>query len=370
VLAGGSYDRAAALTAGHALPARELLANWLIWWQGDVLGILIVTPLLLTCSARSAVAWTPLRILEAAGGLILMVVVAQLVFDTTRASGTPQVLPYVVTPFILWAALRFGQREVAIAVAIVSSLALWHTIAGRGPLATGTSVQSLSILLGFVATLVVLGLVLGSALEERRAMMLALRERHEELEAGIRERTLDLERANRALQDELARRVRLEGGLQETEQRFRLMTENVVDYAIYMFDPHGHVMSWNAGAERNKGYAAREIIGESISRFYPREEVERGAPQRDREQASLLGRVQNEGWRVRKDGTAFWAEVVTTAVRDPDGWLLGFCNVTRDLTGTQDARGRRCCAPGSPRSRQAAKSRSSSPTCRTSCARR
>jgi len=91
-------------------------------------------------------------------------------------------------------------------------------------------------------------------------------------------------------------------------------------------------MSWNAGAERNKGYAAREIIGESIARFYPREDAERGAPQRDMEQASLLGRVQNEGWRMRKDGTAFWAEVVTTAVRDPDGLLLGFCNVTRDLT--------------------------------------
>jgi PAS domain S-box-containing protein len=126
--------------------------------------------------------------------------------------------------------------------------------------------------------------------------------------------------------------VRLEDGLQETEQRFRLMTENVVDYAIYMYDPHGRVMSWNAGAERNKGYAAREIIGESIARFYPREDAERGAPQRDMEQASLLGRVQNEGWRMRKDGTAFWAEVVTTAVRDPDGLLLGFCNVTRDLT--------------------------------------
>ena len=177
-----------------------------------------------------------------------------------------------------------------------------------------------------------MGLILGAALEERREMMLALRKRQDELESKIRERTLDLERSNRALQDELARRVRLEDGLQETEQRFRLMTENVVDYAIYMFDPRGRVMSWNAGAERNKGYAAREIIGESIARFYPREDAERGVPQRDMEQASLLGRVQNEGWRVRKDGTLFWADVVTTAVRDPDGLLLGFCNVTRDLT--------------------------------------
>jgi PAS domain S-box-containing protein len=323
---------AAPLTMDHALPARQLLANWFTWWAGDALGILIVAPLVLTWSVRSTLAWTPLRSLEAAGGLILMVVTTQLIFDAAPQVGRPQPLPYMTLPFLLWAALRFGQREVATAVAVVGGLALWHTIAGRGPLATGTSTESLSILLGFVVTLAVMGLILGAALEERREMMQALRRRHDELESRVRERTLDLERTNRALQEELARRVRLEHGLQETEQRFRLMTENVVDYAIYMFDPHGRIMSWNAGAERSKGYTAREIIGDSIARFYPREDAERGAPRRDMEQASLLGRAQNEGWRVRKDGTMFWAEVVTTAVRDPDGLLLGFCNVTHDLT--------------------------------------
>jgi PAS domain S-box-containing protein len=323
---------AAPLMMDHALSARALLANWFTWWQGDLLGILIVTPLLLSWSARSTLEWTPLRVLEAACCLALMVLTAQWIFSAAAQPGNPQPLPYMVLPFVLWAALRFRQREVTTAVAILGGLALWHTIGGRGPLATGSSVESLSILLGFVVTLVAMGLILSAALEERRAALDTLRRRHDRLKASERERTADLERANRMLQEELARRVRLEHGLQDTEQRFRLMTENVIDYAIYMFDPHGRVMSWNAGAERNKGYTAKEIVGQSIARFYPREQAESGAPQRDMEQASLLGRVQNEGWRVRKDGTTFWADIVTTAVRDPDGLLLGFCNVTRDLT--------------------------------------
>jgi PAS domain S-box-containing protein len=322
----------APLMMDHSLATQALLANWFTWWQGDLLGILIVTPLILSWSARSALEWTRLRVLEAACGFVLMILTTQWVFEAAAQAGGPQPPEYIVIPFVLWAALRFRQREVATAVAVLGGLALWHTIAGRGPLATGNSVESLSILLGFVITLVVMGLILSAALEERRAALQSLRMRHDRLEASVRERTVDLEQANRMLQEELARRVRLEHGLQETEQRFRLMTENVIDYAIYMFDPRGRVMSWNAGAERNKGYTAKEIIGQSIASFYPRADAQQGAPQRDMEQASLLGRVQKEGWRVRKDGSTFWADVVTTAVRDPDGLLLGFCNVTRDLT--------------------------------------
>ena len=323
---------AAPLTMDHALPARTLLTNWFTWWQGDLLGILIVTPLVLSWSTRPTLDWTPTRVAEAALALVLMVLAAQWIFSTSAPAGMPEPEPYMATPFVLWAALRFRQREVTTAVAILGGLALWHTIAGHGPLATGNSIESLAILVGFVATLAVMGLVLSAALEERREMLQGLRKRHDRLEASVRERAADLENANRLLQEELARRVRLEHGLQETEQRFRLMTENVIDYAIYMFDPHGRVMSWNAGAERNKGYTAKEIIGKSIALFYRRDEAEAGHPQRDLEQASLLGRVSSEGWRVRKDGSMFWADVVTTAVRDPDGLLLGFCNVTRDLT--------------------------------------
>ncbi len=133
--------------------------------------------------------------------------------------------------------------------------------------------------------------------------------------------------------DELEMRVHERTALlAESERRFRLMVDSVVDYAIFMLDPGGHVASWNPGAERIKGYSPAEIIGEHFSRFYPPEEIAKGKPQWELEVASREGRFAEEGWRLRNDGTPFWASVVITAVRDEDGTLLGFAKVTRDLT--------------------------------------
>ena len=113
---------------------------------------------------------------------------------------------------------------------------------------------------------------------------------------------------------------------------YRLLVSSVADYAIFPLDVTGHVLSWNLGAERIKGYAADEIIGRHFSTFYPREAVESGFPQYELEVAGREGRFEDEGWRVRKDGTQFWANVVITALKDTDGRLLGFAKVTRDLT--------------------------------------
>src|SRR3989454_11770229 len=120
--------------------------------------------------------------------------------------------------------------------------------------------------------------------------------------------------------------------LSGSERRFRLMVESVVDYAIFMLDGDGRVASWNAGAQRILGYSADEIIGESLSRFYARDESGRGKPQVELERAKAEGRLEEEGWHLRKDGSTFWANVVVTAVRDDTGKLLGFAKVTRDLT--------------------------------------
>jgi PAS domain S-box-containing protein len=122
------------------------------------------------------------------------------------------------------------------------------------------------------------------------------------------------------------------GKLQQTEDRFRLLVESVRDYAIFMLDPGGHVLTWNAGAERFKGYKANEIIGQHFSRFYPPEALARGLPEHELQVAGATGTFEDEGWRVRKDGSLFWANVVITAVRNADGQLLGFAKVTRDLT--------------------------------------
>jgi len=118
----------------------------------------------------------------------------------------------------------------------------------------------------------------------------------------------------------------------ESEGRFRLLVESVRDYAIFMLDPDGRVLTWNAGAERFKGYQANEIIGQHFSRFYPPEALARDLPRHELEVAKETGTFEDDGWRVRKDGSLFWANVVITAVRDATGKLLGFAKVTRDLT--------------------------------------
>jgi PAS domain S-box-containing protein len=127
-------------------------------------------------------------------------------------------------------------------------------------------------------------------------------------------------------------RKQVEEQLRWTEESFRLMVESVTDYAIVMLDPEGRVVSWNSGAQRIKGYSAEEIVGQHFSRFYPLEDIERGAPQRDLDIVTAMGRFEDEGWRVRKNGSTFWANVVYTAIRDQSGNLRGYAKLTRDLT--------------------------------------
>jgi len=119
--------------------------------------------------------------------------------------------------------------------------------------------------------------------------------------------------------------------------RFRLLIDAVTDYAIYMLDPDGRVVSWNPGAQRFKGYAADEIIGQHFSRFYTEEDKATRLPWRALETARAEGRFEAEGWRVRKDGTRFWASVVIDPIRGPDGDILGYAKVTRDLTEKRQA---------------------------------
>ena len=121
------------------------------------------------------------------------------------------------------------------------------------------------------------------------------------------------------------------GSLSEGEQ-FRRLVEGVTDYAIYMLDPEGRVASWNAGAERIKGYRPDEIIGRSFSAFYTETDRQAGAPDKALEIARTEGRFEKEALRVRKDGTQFWAHVIIDAIREPDGELVGFAKITRDIT--------------------------------------
>jgi PAS domain S-box-containing protein len=131
---------------------------------------------------------------------------------------------------------------------------------------------------------------------------------------------------------DITERMEAQEALLESERRFRLLVQGVVDYAIYMLDANGIVINWNEGAERMKGYRPDEIIGQHFSRFYTKEDRNAGLPVRVLEVARTEGRFEAEGWRVRKDGSQFWALVVVDAIRTDNGELLGFAKITRDIT--------------------------------------
>jgi len=131
---------------------------------------------------------------------------------------------------------------------------------------------------------------------------------------------------------DLTDRRKAEDALRASEERFRQLVEGVKDYAIFLLDPKGFVVTWNEGATRLKGYLPGEVIGKHFSQFYPPEDIAAGKCDFELEEASLTGRYEEEGWRIRKDGTRFWANVVITAIRDGHGKVTGFSKVTRDLT--------------------------------------
>lgn len=139
---------------------------------------------------------------------------------------------------------------------------------------------------------------------------------------------------------DLTQRRHHEESLRQSEERFRLLVEGVSDYAIFMLDVNGHVATWNSGAQRIKGYSADEIIGQHFSQFYPAEVRSSGWPEHELEMAAKTGSFLDTGWRIRKDGTPFWASVKITALRDPDGRLIGYAKLTRDLTDQKRAEAR------------------------------
>jgi PAS domain S-box-containing protein len=158
---------------------------------------------------------------------------------------------------------------------------------------------------------------------DRKRAEQAVQELNETLEQRVAERTRQLTQAFNQLG--------------ASEERFRLLVEGVTDYAIFMLDPNGLVTSWNAGARRIKGYTADEIIGRHFSQFYTEEDRWNGKPALALETAQRTGKYETEGWRVRKDGATFWANAVLEAIRDEDGRLAGFAEITRDLTEKREA---------------------------------
>lgn len=154
---------------------------------------------------------------------------------------------------------------------------------------------------------------------------------------GIRFDITERKQAEERLAKLAEERLAETDALRESEERFRLLIKDVKDYAIIMLDLEGRVISWNAGAEAIKGYRAEEIIGQHFSRFYPPEGLEQKKPELEMKVLKEVGRFEDEGWRVRKDGSRFWANVIVTALRNDKGEIRGFSKVTRDVTEQKQA---------------------------------
>jgi len=274
----------ASLWASGVVPPAALKHLWFVWWSGDALGDVLVAPLLLTWAraTRPAGRWS-----EAAALVVLMILLTALLWRS------PVTYVYAVFPVVVWAAMRFGPRGSATATALIAGLVIWHTLRGLGPFVSGTPTENLTLLQTFLALASVTGLVLAAATVER----------------GV-----------------------AEGAARESEQRFGVLVESVRDHAIIRLDPSGRVVSWNAAAQHINGYAATEIIGRSVACFYTPEDTAAGKPAENLREAAERGRCEAQAWYVRNDGSRFWADVVISPVRDEHGALVGFAQVTRDLT--------------------------------------
>jgi len=305
---------------------------WWTWWLGDATGVILVAPFLLAWSGFVRPKWDPVRVLEGAGLAILSVLSFQIVFGwPLQLPGIAYPLPHVVMPFILWAGFRFGQRGMTLWILSLFVFALESTINSRGPFTAAPAEAGLSSLQAFLGIITVMGLVLASAIDHYRRADRELHISYSFLEARVNERTADLAKANEVLKTEIDERKRAEALSQKIEERFRLLVEGVKDYAILMLDPRGKVISWNEGAKHIKGYEASEILGRDISTFFP-EEDRKEKPSLHLRAAVRDGRSEEQGWRIRKDGSRFWASVVITALKDPDGTLYGFAKITRDMS--------------------------------------
>ena len=203
--------------------------------------------------------------------------------------------------------------------------------------------QFYSKLAKFVSTQSLSAIQKSRLLAEQKRLGVALRVKNEEYEAvneELRSSVEELDVETGKLKVKIRELEQSEKFLQDSEERFQLMVENIKDYAIIMLGPEGRVTSWNKGAEQIKGYAAKEIIGQHFSKFYPPEDVAGGKPDWGLQEAVAHGRFEDDGWRVRKDGSRFIANVIITARFDQEGQLRGFSKITRNITESMQAKER------------------------------
>ncbi len=369
-----------AVSFGSISPWSNYGTVLLTWWTGDVAGVLVFAPLLLVWAKTPS--WTG-GWQRAGEGLCLLtglLLVCGSIFGGWFNESSELPLSYFVIPFLLWAALRFRTHGVTLATVLWVVIAVQGTATGNGPFFSNDLNISLLSLQGYVSIISVTFLTLAASMEEHRRDSEALREARNEMVTLIQQRTTELVTSRSEIKDyqdriediqevllkntilDFSRRARLSGTgdeldaiaaglntmseeledhirrIRDSEERFRVLVGNVKDYAIYTLDKDGYITSWNKGAELIKGYTEIEILGKHISHFYTEEDTLSGVPFNNLRRARERGRFEDEGWRKRKDGSLFWADIVITSMHDEQGKLRGFVKVTRDVTESKESR--------------------------------
>lgn len=305
------------------LPLDSALANVWTWWLGDVAGIIVFVPLILAWWGGESAVKRGNRLEALCFGALLLICA----FVAFSMGPHVQPLPrsYLMVPFILWGAFRFGQRETVTAVAALYALALWHTLEGRGPFASADYHASLLQLLTYIVVLQGMGLVLGAVIGERARTMSALRRERDELEARVATRTRELEQSNRALNRDLVER-------EKAESKFKALLESAPD-AIVIADRDGHIVLVNSQVEKLFGYPRGELIGRPAGILLPARYQESGSAFARRIFENPRVRQMGAGLELHgasKDGREFPIEISMSPLETDEGTFV--CSAIRDTT--------------------------------------
>jgi len=287
---------------------------WMTWWLGDVSSVLVMAPLLVLASSGAPVCWSGRRVLEAAALLLSLFLIGQIVFGGLIFHGKGYPLEFACMPLLLWAAVRFDRRLVAVAIVGLSGIAIWGTARGLGPFVKDTQNESLLLLQAFIGVVAVTTMALATLVWERQGVRAALQGARDELEQRVRERTGALSSANDALAAEVTERKRAEEHLRRSEEEYHLLFDSN-PHPMWVFDAETLAfLAVNKGAIDNYGYSQQEFLGMTIQDIRPPEdlpELERSLREHSARAAPAFGLFPHR----KKDGTLIEAEIASRPLR-------------------------------------------------------
>jgi len=287
---------------------------WVTWWLGDAASVLVVAPLLVLASSVAPVRWNRRRVLEATGLLLSLFLIGQIVFGGLIFHRKGYPLEFACIPLLLWAAVRFDRRLVAVAIVALSAIAIWGTARGLGPFVKETQNESLLLLQAFIGVVAVTTMALATLVWERHGVRAALQGARDELEQRVRERTSALSSANEALATEVTERKRAEEHLRRSEEEYHLLFDSN-PHPMWVFDAETLAfLAVNDAAVDSYGFSRQEFLGMTIKDIRPPEDVpelERSLREYSARAAPAVGLFRHR----KKDGTLIQAEIASRPLR-------------------------------------------------------